>query len=315
MMIAGGEMLLSIGVVVMSVGLAAGVIRVVLPRIGDPTPLGVFLRLASVSGALAVGAGAMYIVRFSGGEIGTLVAADTAMVLASSLVCVGLARPRAGRSASPSALGAAVALSAVVAVSSAVLPPEVSLIVKSAALLLVSAVGATLALRNRVLPQASMRVLGATMTTYGVYAALRIVVLTTPESPVTQTLFSSTGAGIAAVGTMLTTGVAVGLVGRPAARPDDGEDRRRTLVVIGDWKLANAAFGTDRVLGLLLELRLAARDLDPSAVDSPRGVEVATPSAVAALRERMRSSYGWRPEETELLTDGSASRRKPRATG
>ncbi len=315
MMRAGGKMLLSIGVIAMGVGLAAGVIRVVLPRIGDPTPLGMFLRLASVAGALAVGAGAMYVVRFSGGEIGTLVAADTAMILAASLLCVGLSKPRAGRSAPPRALAAAVALAAVVAVSTALLPLSVSLIVKGAALLLVSGATAALALRNRSLPQASMRVMGATMIIYSVYAALRIVVLTTPESLLMQTLFSSTGAGIAAVGTMLMTGVAVGLVGRPVARPDDDEDRRRTLVVIGDWKLANAAFGTDRVLGLLLELRLAARDLDPSAVDGPRGVEVATPSAVAALRARMRTSYGWRPEETELLTDGSALRRKLRGPG
>lgn len=296
-------MLLSIGVVVMSVGLAAGVIRVVLPRIGSPTPLGVFLRLASVSGALAVGAGAMYVARFSGGGTGTLVAADTCMILASALLCVGLAKPRRGRSASPRALALAIAAAAAVAVSSALLAPDVSLMVKAVALLVVSAVGAPLALRNRALPHASMRVLGATMIVYGSYSALRLVVLSTPESLLTQTLFSPTGAGIAAVTTMLMTGVAISLVGRPVTRPDEDDDHRRTLVVIGDWKLANAALGADRVHGLVLEMRLAARDLDPSAIDGPRGVEIATPSAVAALRTRMRTSYAWRPEETELITD------------
>lgn len=94
-------MLLSIGVVAMRVGLAAGIIRVVLPRLGSPTPLGLFLRLASVSGALAVGTGAVYVVRSSGGGTGVLVAADTAMVLAASLLCVAVWHPRSGGSASP----------------------------------------------------------------------------------------------------------------------------------------------------------------------------------------------------------------------
>jgi len=302
-------MLLSIGVVAMCVGLAAGIIRVVLPRLGSPTPLGLFLRLASVSGALAVGAGAMYIVRFSGGGTGVLVAADTAMVLASSLLCVAVWHPRSGGSASPLGIAVALCFAALTGLSSALLPPDASLAVKAGVLTLTSAVGAVITLRNRVLPRATMRVLGATLVTYGVYSALRMVVAATPESPLSQSLFSSTGAGIAAVSAMLMTGVAVGLVGRPVARAESSDDHRRTLVSIGDWRLATAAFGTDRVLGLLLELRLAARELDSSAVDAVHGVEVALPSAVSTLRHRMRTAYGWRPEETELLTDRSSAPR------
>lgn len=303
-------MLLSIGVVVMCVGLAAGVIRVVLPRLNSPTPLGMFLRLTSVCGALSVGAGAMYIVRFSGGGTGALVVADTAMVLAAGILCVAVWHPKNERSASPLGLAAAVGIAAVTGGSSALLPVDASLAVKAGALTLLSAVGAVIVLRNRVLPRATTRVLGTTMVTYGTYSALRAVVAATPDSPLSASLFSATGAGVAAVSAMLLTGVAVGLAGRPVARVGTRDDHRRTLVRIGDWRLANAAFGTDRVLGLLLELRLAARDLDSSAVDSAHGVEVNIPGAVSALRDRMRATYGWRPEEIELLTADSAAHRR-----
>ncbi len=302
-------MLLSIGVVVMCVGLAAGIIRVVLPRLSSPTPLGVFLRLVSVSGALSVGAGAMYVVRFSGGGTGALVTADTAMVLASALVCVAVWPPGNGRSVSPIAFASALCLAALTGLSSALLPLATSLAVKAGVLTLVSAAGAVLTLRNRELPRASMCVLGATMCTYGAYSALRLVVAATPESPLSRSVFSPTGTGIAAVAAMLMTGVAVGLVGRPVAHAEVRDDHRRILVSIGDWRLATAAFGTDRVLGLLLELRLAARELDSSAVDGVHGVEVALPDALAALRERMRTAYGWRPEEIELLIDRSPTPR------
>ncbi|WZH38910.1 MAG: hypothetical protein PIR02_09610 [Microbacterium enclense] len=308
-------MLLSIGVIAMCVGLAAGVIAVVLPRVGSPTPLGVFLRYSSVSGALSVGAGSMYIVRYSGGGTGTLVIADTTMVLAPAILCVAVWPPSGRRNGSPLALGAAVVVGVVVALSSALLDPETSLRVKAIVLTIVCGTLAVIALRNRVLPHRSIRTLGTAMGAYAVYSALRIVVASTPESPLSQSIFSPTGAGVAAVAAMLMCGVAVGLVGRPVAVPDAQDDRRRTLVAIGDWKLANTAFGTDRVLGLLLELRLAARELDSSAVDGPHGVEVALPAAVSVLRDQMRVTHGWRPEEVELLIDGSTLQKGRRRSG
>ncbi|MDF2045817.1 MAG: glycerol uptake facilitator [Microbacterium sp.] len=308
-------MLLSVGVVAMCVGLAAGVIGVVLPRVGSRTPLGVYLRYAAVAGALSVGSGLMYIVSFNGGAPGALVVADTAMVLAPATLCVAVWPPSGARYGSPVMLGAAIVIGGVMAVCSTVLTPATSMKVKVALLTVVCGACAVIALRNRALPPRSTRLLGAVQGAYSVYSALRSVVHSTPESPLSQSLFSITGAGVVSVTSMLLCGVAIGLVGRPAARTEHSGSSHRTLVTIGDWKLATAAFGRDRVRGLLIELRLAAQDLDPTAVDAPHGVEVAIPSAASALRERMRSTYGWRPEETGLLIDGSSAPRSRRRTG
>jgi glutamate synthase domain-containing protein 1 len=76
-------------------------------------------------------------------------------------------------------------------------------------------------------------------------------------------------------------------------------------VVIGDWDLASAAYGPDRMRTLLAELRTAARELHPDAVDVPSGVEITLDDAAAVLGDHLRSAYGWEPEQTILLVDGS----------
>ncbi|AOX46435.1 hypothetical protein [Microbacterium sp. BH-3-3-3] len=294
-------MLLSIGVLVMCAGLAAGIIVIVLPRVGSPTPLGVFLRLSSVAGAMSVGAGTLYVVRFNGGGAVSQVMADTAVVLGPATMCLAVSAPRGRR------LRVAVVLVLVVgagvAASSALLPQDGALVVKAAALALSCAVCALLTARNRALPRSSRRVLIVTMATYALYSAGRAVTaLPGLGSPAADLVFSPAGIVVAAITAMMLTGLSVALVGRPATVGTYADRRPRTAVVIGDWKLATAAYGRDRVLALLLDLRLAAREVDPSAVDAMHGVEVAHPSAVSTLSARMRDSHGWKPEEVALLT-------------
>lgn len=294
-------MLLSIGVVVMCVGLAAGVIGVVLPRIGSATPLAGFLRLAAVAGATAVGAGTMYVVRFNGGGPMSQVIADTAMVLAPTLMCIAVASPSARRLRGMVLLAAFLATG--VAVGSTLLPVDGDVVVRSTALTLVCGLCAALAVRNRALPPGSRRMLVATMAAYAVYSAGRAVsAITGGASPLGQALYSPSAVVVAAVAAMLFSGVSVALVGRPDTVGTYADHRARTAVVIGDWKLATAAYGSDRVLALLIDLRLAARTLDPASVDAVHGVEISHPSAIVALSRRMRDVHGWRPDEIALLT-------------
>ncbi|PTT20203.1 hypothetical protein DBR36_06180 [Microbacterium sp. HMWF026] len=80
-----------------------------------------------------------------------------------------------------------------------------------------------------------------------------------------------------------------------------------SAVVVGDWDLASAAYGPERLRGLVTELRAAARDLDPDAVDVPRGAELSTPDALDAVGRHLAAAYRWKPEEVILLVDGAAT--------
>lgn len=285
----------------MCVGLAAGLFGVILPRLGEPTRLAVFLRLATLSGVLSVGAGAMYVVRTNGGDTVSLVLADTAMVLAPALLWVGV-RPASRFRVDPAVLLVMLA-GASTAASAALLPSAASTAVKAGLLGGACALCAVAALRNRAIPRASMRVLAGAMTAYALFSLARCTAIILNATPSPEGPFSPAVVGGAAVIAMLLVGVSVALVGVPAIRVRASSDARRTRVAIDDWDLAAAAYGTDRVRALLVELRLAARDLDPRVVEATHGVETSLPRAGAVLRAHMRRAYGWTPEELQLLTD------------
>ncbi len=82
---------------------------------------------------------------------------------------------------------------------------------------------------------------------------------------------------------------------------------RGVAVVVGDWDLASAAYGPERMRDLVVDLRAAAHDLDPHAADVPRGAELTVADPVEALGARLRDAYGWAPEQTILLADGAAT--------
>lgn len=297
-------MLLSIGVTVMCVGLAIGVVWVILPRIGTTGPLGVFLRVGALSGAVSVGAGVLTIMASNGAGDPCRVAADTAMILAPALLCAALAvAPDRFLSRS---LPLAVAVAAAAALSFFSMPAAATAI-KAFALGLTCALCAVLAARARSLPRPSRLVLATAMGVYGLYSIVRGVLSVTDAS--LGPVFSPAGVIVAGIAAMLSTGVSIMIVGLPAAGDAVGGRRRRAAISIGDWNLATAALGRERVRVLLLDLRLAARDLDPSAIDGPRGVETSVPSAVPSLRKRLAADYGWRPEEVELVTDATPRRR------
>ncbi|MEX8032246.1 hypothetical protein AB6V29_04365 [Microbacterium sp. 20-116] len=301
-------MVLSIGVAVMCVVLAIGVICVILPRIGSAGALGVFLRVGALSGAVSVGAAVLDIMASNGAGDLTRIAADTTMILAPALLCAALVvtpdRPLTR------SLPIAVAVAAVAALGFTLAPAAVTTI-KAFTLALACGLCAVLAFRASALPRRSRFVLTTAMGAYALYSTARGVL--SLESDSFDPVFSPTGVIVAGISAMLLTGVSIVIIGLPSAGATAGGRRRGASISIGDWNLATAAFGRERVRVLLLDLRRAARDLDPSTVDSLHGVEISVPSAISALRERLAADYGWRPEEVELLTDATP-RRRPRIT-
>lgn len=297
-------MVLSIGVAVMCVGLAIGVVWVILPRIGSTGPLGVFLRVGALSGAVSVGAGVLDIMASSGAGDLSRVAADAAMVLAPALLCAALVVAPGRPLARSLPIAATVAAGAALSFA---LVPAAAPTIKAFTFTAACGLCAVLAFRAPALPRRSRFVLAATMGSYGLYSAVRGVLSVTGDS--LGPAFSPPGVTVAGIAAMLSTGVSIMMVGLPSASGATGGRRRGASISIGDWNLATAALGRERVRVLLLDLRLAARDLDPAAIDGPRGVETSLPSAATALRERLATDYGWRPEEVELITDATPRRR------
>lgn len=295
--------MLTFGLIAMCVGLAAGLFGVILPRIGEPTRTAAFLRMAALTGVLSVGAGAMYVVRINGGGPASLIVSDTSAVLACALLCVAV-RPPTARRVDPTVILAIVAGSTT-AISSTVLPAAASMMVRAGLLAATCATCAVLAARDRTIPRRSMRVLSVTMSGYALFCLVYLVALTGVAGGVAaegEPFGPSVAVGVSVVA-MLSVGVSVALAGAPAIRIRSTPSPRRTRVAIGDWDLAAAAYGTDRVRALLVELRRAARDLDPHVVEATHGVETSLPRAGATLRARMRDAHGWTPEELQLLTD------------
>lgn len=293
---------LSLGLLGVCIVVAAAMLFLAMPRVGTPGPLTLFLRFAAVSGVAAVGSSAMYFIYGSGGGLLTLAFGDVSMVSAPALltvaVCV-LARRGVRRAAV-----AALMLATVVGIVSVVIPLPASLAVKALGLTAACAACTVVVVRSRPQPAGPLRLIATVTGVYAVFSAARVIVAGVAgwDSPLYAAAFSFGP-------TTLMGGLAVVLIGaavvrvRFGPRPDAPHARRSggSVVVVGDWDLAAAAFGPHRVRQLVDDLRRAARDLDPTATDVPRGVETHASDPVAALSARLRKAYGWTVEDTILL--------------
>ncbi|MCW2165543.1 hypothetical protein B0I12_002698 [Microbacterium hydrothermale] len=305
-------MVLSIGLAVMCATLGVCVIAVILPQLGSRGPLHFFLRVATVAGVLSVGSTALFILAFQGGGPLPLALAAMGMVLAPALLCIAVTPPRSRRMRPLVAL--AIVLAAAVGASATLLPDPAALNVRLCAVALACLLCAVLSSRSRTLPRRSAWILSATNGAYGLYSLVRLVVGATPAagSPADRMFFSAGAAAAAATACVLLVGLAVVLVRRsPTARARDASSEW-SRIALADWRRGRRELGTDGLLALLTELRLAAREIDPSAVDVYRGVEMRRSAALPVIRARLRDAYGWRPAQLALLgASGDAARPRP----
>lgn len=299
---------LSLGILAVSVAVAAAVLFAALPRIGTPGAMTLFLRYAAVSGVAAVGSSAMYFMHSAGGGIVALVLGDVAMVLAPALLLVAL-EVLAGRRARRAAI-ASLALALVTAVVTATVPLPGSLAVKVLLVTLPCTACALVAARSRLEPRWPMRLILAANAAYAVYSAARVAVGLAAgwESPLFDLGFSFAPATLAGAVVIAAVGIAVVRVRLgPRARAVPAVCPAGRAVVVGDWALASAAYGQERMRSMVAELQSAGRAFDESARVLPRGVETSMPDAIEKLGDRLRDVHGWRPDEVALLVDGAAT--------
>lgn len=310
---------LSLGMLAVSVAVAAAVLFAALPRIGTPGAMTLFLRYAAVSGVSAVGSSAMYFIYTAGDGIIALVLGDVAMVLAPALLLVAL-RVLEGRRARRWAI-ASLFLALVTAAVTATVPLPTSLAVKILLITVPCTLCALAAARSHLEPRWPMRLILVANAVYAAYSAARVAVGATAgwESSLYDLGFSFGPATFAGSLAIVAIGVAVVRVRigpRAAAASADCPVGRS--VVVGDWPLASAAYGQERMRAMVAELQSAARSFDEGARDLPRGVEISMPDAVAKLGDRLRDLYDWKPDEIALLVDGAttdAVRMHPRRPG
>ncbi|MCM3502325.1 hypothetical protein M3667_10615 [Microbacterium sp. P26] len=299
---------LSFALLAVSVAVAAAVGFVAFPRLGTPGRVTLFLRYAAVAGVTAVGSSAMYFIYGAGGGLLPLVLGDVAMVLAPALMLVAVTAldERRVRRASTFAL----VLALIVAVVTAAVPLPASLAVKAVALAAACAACAWAASHSRVEPFGPLRIIAFANAIYALYCLARVVVALAAgwESPLYLTAFSFGPATILGAAAVVAMGVSVvRLWAGPRAEVRPEVCPAGVAVVVGDWDLASAAYGPDRMRDLVVDLRAAAHDLDPHAADVPRGAELTVADPVEALGARLRDAYGWAPEQTILLADGAAT--------
>ena len=301
-------MLLTIGLAVMCIGVAFGVVGIALPRASAPVPFTTFIQYAVMAGILSIGSTVMYVVnRYDGARL-ALVVGDATMVLAAGTMAVALGGPSARRRRT--ALGLVAATAIAVGASTAATSEDVSLVVKAAVLAVVCSVCALAAVRSPVAPRRPALLIAVAMGLYAAYSAERALVgVTTGWAGPVGALFRSLEIGSAvAIATVLVCGLGIALSLRSSGPVSDGEHREHSVVVIGDAHLVASAFGTDRLRSLVNELRVAAHALDDHAVDVRNGVATAMPSALPTLGEQMQNGFGWSPEEIALLMDGDGRR-------
>lgn len=293
-------MLLSIAVLVMCTLVGAGVIAVIMPRLDAPPPLPDFLRLTAISGVLAIGCAALYIIRYNGGGAISLVSADATMVLSPALFAVALYTPRHHRIAGT--LAAIVAL--VVIVCSAVLPADTSVLVKVAALVLVFGAASAGAVRATFLPLSARRVIAASTLLYMAFSVVRLLVGLFPGRVPEQIaiVFAPATSALVAIATigLAVFGISLGRV--PSTVPRATGRTRRRIVICG-WRDARRTFGADKLAAIVAELRMAARQLDASSVDAWHGVETGASIRLATVQQHLSTSFGWRGPELDLLCD------------
>jgi hypothetical protein len=299
---------LSLVLLAVSVVVATTVLFVALPRVGTPGVMLLFLRFAAVSGVCAVGSSAMYAIYGAGGGLLSLVMGDVAMVLAPALMLVAL-RVLDGRGAVRSSVAAG-GLAVAVAVVSASVPLPGSLAVKALALATACAATAWTAFRSSVPARGPLRLIAVTNAVFAVYCVARVVAGAVAgwESAAYLAAFSFAPATMLGALAVMLTGVAVVRLRfgprrtvHPLRRPAG------TAVVVGDWDLASAAYGPERMRALVAELRAAAADIDSGAVDVPRGAALSVPDAESVVGSRLAAAYAWQPEQVALLIDGAAT--------
>jgi hypothetical protein len=305
-------MLLSVAVFGMCVLVGAGVIAVILPRLDAPAPLSDFLRLSAISGVLAIGSAALYVIRYNGGDLIALVGADMTMVLSPAVLALAVtARPRRRLLTI-----VVVVVTVVVAVCSAILPAGVSVQIKVAAVALVCGAAGVGSLRAPALPRRTARVLSATMLSYAVYSALRLLahLVSGPPSPLLSAAFGPTATATAGIVAVTLIVVGLSLIRSPSAASDSA-GCVRNLVVICEWEEARRMYGVDQLGAIVAELRLAAREVDPSSVDAWHGVETDSSTSLSMIRRHLSQSYGWRGRDLALLCDDPPRglRRRPTA--
>lgn len=299
---------LSFGILAVSVSVAGAVMFVALPRLGTPGPMTLFLRFAAVAGVTAAGSSAMYFIYGAGGGILTLVLGDVGMVLAPALLIIAL-RALDERPARKTSI-VTLALALVVAVVTATVPLPGSLAVKAVALAATCGACAWVASHSRVEPFGPLRAIALTNGVFAVYSLLRAVVgaVVGWDSALYLSAFSFAPATILGALAVIAIGAAVvRLRFGPRSERESVPYPSGAAVVVGDWDLASAAYGPDRLRGLVADLRAAARDLDPGAADVPRGAETVVPDAVSTLGARLQTAYGWEAEQTILLVDGATT--------
>lgn len=292
-----------------SVAVVAAVLVVAVPLLRSSDPSALFLRFAEAAGIAAVGASILYIAYEHGGGQPCLAVGDTCMVLVPFLLFVAVHALGGGRVLWPSV--AAFVVSIGVGVVTSLVPLPGSLGVKVAVLTIASGMCAWAAARSPAEPWGPIRTIALAAGGYGVFSALRLgfAIVTGWGSPPYRIGFSFVPATVVGSVVVLAVGVAVLQLrtersrnGQPSSRPVSG-----SIVVVGDWRLASAAYGADRVRALVSDLRSVGRSVDPAAADVPRGVEVSVPQAVAVLSDRLRATRGWSEDEIALLADGAAT--------
>lgn len=297
---------LSLGMLGACIVVAAAMLFLAMSRIGTPGPLTLFLRFVAVSGVAAVGSSAMYFIYTAGGGVLALAFGDVAMVSAPALLCVALC-VLARRGVRPAAV-AALSLAILVGVVSVIVPLPDSLAVKAVVLTVACAACTAVVVRLAPEPVGPLRLIAAVTGAYAVFSAARVVVAGVAgwDSPLYLAAFSFGPTTVLGVLTVLVIGTAVVRVRfGPRVGGLRAERGGGSVVAVGDWELASAAFGQYRMRQLVDDLRRAARELDPAATDVSRGVETRVPDPVAVLGARLREAYGWTDEDIILLIGDS----------
>ena len=135
------------------------------------------------------------------------------------------------------------------------------------------------------------------------YTATGIIVvfIAGMDSPLYALWFSFAPVTIAGTLAILGIGVAVMRVRvGPRAQAAPVACPAGRAVVVGDWALASAAYGPERMRAMVAELQSTARTFDASARDLPRGVEITMPDAITRLGDSLRDVHGCNAVEVAL---------------
>ncbi|WP_136588120.1 hypothetical protein [Microbacterium hydrothermale] len=295
-------LLLALGVIVMSAGLAVIVLGAPPAHLDDQNPRSIFLRVAAGSAAMSLCSGVLYMFAYvENGEAATSTPAYTALVLSPALMCVALSS--AHQTLAWLAIVFSVVIGLAVALSFTLLTPEQALPVLLTVMAVSCASCAVLAARDTALPHTAMRVLASGAAFYAVYCTARVgaLIISGGEYGEATVLFGFLPSLLAALLAYVVVATAVVTVLFSATRAG----RRRALtavaITIRDWDLVVAAYGRARAVQMVDELRSAARDRDSSSSDIRRGVATTLPSPLRQLREALVLEYGWGPEQTGLV--------------